>query len=134
MPKTTTTLPRPRQPTVRRPPAERGLDLSSPSAAPGATVSARGYGCAPGSAVTVDLAGRLVGTATADAAGDFDAPVPLSNLAIGQYAVVAHCGPTLQATVAVVLVSRSNPATSTLVVLIFFVLLGLGVVWHQVGA
>jgi hypothetical protein len=66
-----------------------------------------------------------VGTTTADAGGSFTTPLKVGSLPVGQYLVVAHCGVELTSDLSVVLATAANPDTSTLLIIIFFLLVGL---------
>ncbi len=136
LPATTTTL-APRSPSPTSPPmiqpSAQLLTLDRSSAPPGASLTAYGQGCQPMAPVILDISSRPVGTAMANQAGTFSAPVSVPDLAVGQYPVVARCGPTLTTEVGVVLLTRVDPATATFVVLFFFVLIGLVVIRHHLG-
>jgi len=69
---------------------------------------------------------KPVGKTTAGADGSYSAPLQVSSLPVGRYRVVAHCGLFIMASdFDVVLATAANPDTSTLLIIIFFVLIGL---------
>lgn len=122
----TTTTPATTTPTTLPPAttvATRDFKVDRPSAEPGGEVNASGEGCDPGAAVAIEIGGARVADATAGSDGRFSAPLDLPVLQPGRFDVVAHCGPTLDTTIDIVLASRVDPGTSTLAVLVFFVLL-----------
>lgn len=128
---TTTLPPEPSTTTSRPSSSERVLLLNTSSADPGSSLTAAGRGCAPGSAVTLSVLDREVGVATADGEGRFTAAVDLPDLEVGRYQVVARCDVVLSAGVDVVLASQVDAGTSTLAILLFFLLVGLGAVRRQ---
>ena len=71
------------------------------------------------------LGGLKVGQTSADPNGAFSVPLMVPNIAVGQYPVVAHCGPTLATVLGVTLLTNADPGTLAFVILIFFVLAGL---------
>lgn len=105
-------------------PVPSKLELSPAAISPGDKVTASGSGCMPLSPVTLTIGGTRVGSATAGADSTFRAPLTLSAVDVGRYEVVAQCGRTLSASLDIVLISRINSATSTLTIIIFFLLLG----------
>lgn len=66
-----------------------------------------------------------VGHAKANLQGVFAAPLDTASLAVGRYQVLAHCGPVLAASFDVVLVAQVGQDGSTIVIIVFVVLLGL---------
>ncbi len=107
------------------------LLLDRPSTEPGGSALALGRGCAPGAPVLLSVEGRDVGTSAADADGAFAVPLAFPEMEVGNYQVEARCGPALTAPIDLAVASLVDPATSTLVVLIFFVLLGLAAFRRQ---
>jgi hypothetical protein len=101
------------------------LNVNRPSGTPGSPLTATGQGCDPGAAVVVSLGGLEVGQTTADPGGAFSVPLTVPNIAVGQYPVVAQCGPTLTTILGVTLLANADPGTLAFVILIFFVLAGL---------
>ncbi len=126
---TTTTLP-PTGTTLG--PANTLLKLDRISAPPGGSAVAFGQGCTPNSPVALSINGNQVGSAVARADGTFTATVRL-NVPIGQYKLVAVCGPTLSATINVVLSSTSSPPSSTAAILMIIFLLILGLARTQLS-
>jgi hypothetical protein len=84
-----------------------------------------GSGCIPESPVVFTVDQRQVGQTTADQAGNFTSPIVVPNVAVGQYAVKASCGPTLAALLNITLLTNASPNGLEFVVLLFFVLAGL---------
>ena len=74
-----------------------------------------------------------MGAATATEGGSFFAPLDVPDLAVGRHRVAARCGPVMATNLDLVLVTRVDPATTTLAVLVYFVLLALAVVRRQLG-
>jgi len=116
-PTTTTTAPRPGE-----------LVLDRPSIQPGDTLSASGQGCVPSRAVTLISEGAEVGSAYTDSSGAFTAPVEFTRIEAGRHTVVAECGVRLTGAVDQVVTRSSGGQTSTLVILVFFVLAGATVI------
>jgi hypothetical protein len=81
--------------------------------------------------VVFRIAGRQVGNTTSFADGRFEAPLQVSTLEVGTYQVDADCGPLLFAPLDVVLVSAVNSDTSTFIIIIFFILIGMALFWRQ---
>ena len=73
----------------------------------------------------VSLGGLEVGQTTADPNGTFSVPLTVPNIPVGQYPVVAQCGPTLTTILGVTLLANADPGSLAFVILIFFVLAGL---------
>jgi hypothetical protein len=117
------TAPHPHHP--RAPKKAHRLVVDSPSGTPGASLTANGEGCSPEAPVVLTVDRQRVGRAIADQAGDFTVPIVVPNVAVGQYAVTASCGPTLGTVLNITLLTDSNPGTLAVVILIFFVLAGL---------
>ncbi|MFD4369726.1 hypothetical protein [Rhodococcus sp. NPDC058521] len=107
------------------PSSAAALQLSAPAVVPGDPVSGQGYGCPPESPVALSVGGTPAGTTVADSNGAFVSTFHMQTLTEGRYQVTADCGPVLLAApLDVVLVSSINPATSTLTVIVFFLLIG----------
>jgi hypothetical protein len=92
------------------------------STPPGGRARAFGRGCSPNSPVTLTINSNVVGTTVANADGTFTANLQL-NVPVGRYTIVAVCGPTLTATIDVVLSSQASPPTSTSAILLIIFLL-----------
>lgn len=73
----------------------------------------------------LSLGGLEIGQTTADLSGAFSVPLLVPNIAVGQYPLVAQCGPTLTTALGVTLLTNADPGTLAFVILIFFVLAGL---------
>jgi hypothetical protein len=109
------------------------LSLSRNSAEPGGDVTATGEGCDANSPVWLELDGRPVGSTAADGAGHFRAPLDLKNTSIGDYDVLAHCGPTLQTRLAVTQTQKLDQPLSSILMLLFVLLGGAVVVRSALG-
>ncbi len=115
-------------------PVDSKNSLVEPTAIPpGATTDASGHGCPAGSAVVFTAAGRQVGKSTAASNGAFTGPLNVSDLAVGSYQVEAHCGVVLFADLDVVLPTQVYNDASTVVIIVFFVLLGGVLFWRRLG-
>ncbi|WP_424183960.1 hypothetical protein ACOBQX_18625 [Actinokineospora sp. G85] len=127
-PSTTTTIPPPTtttsQPPITTADAPRGdLRLDRESINPGDELTAAGDGCPPGSAVVLSSEGERVGAAQANDKGEFTAEVEFARVEPGRHMVTADCGVRLSGFVdQVVTSSVGGGVSSTLVVLVFFVL------------
>lgn len=99
------------------------LQLSQPSIEPGGQLTAQGSGCSPGATVDLSIDAQTVGSAMADAQGNFSAPITVPDLALGSHTVVAACGPTLSSPLDLAVSTSSSNATGTLGVFLFFLLL-----------
>ncbi|WP_328618304.1 hypothetical protein OHS18_21745 [Amycolatopsis sp. NBC_00355] len=78
--------------------------------------------------VTLTADGAEVGSAYTDSTGAFTAPVEFTRIEAGPHTVVADCGVRLTGTVDQVVTRSSGGQTSTLVILVFFVLAGIAVI------
>ncbi|WP_433726356.1 hypothetical protein ACQP0C_32910 [Nocardia sp. CA-129566] len=116
-----TPLAAPLPPIAARP---AGLELTPSAIGPGSDVIAAGSGCDPQAQVSLLVGETPVGSTVAGADGGFRAPLVLTSIEVGRYQVTAQCGRTLSAPLDVVLVSRISAATSTLTVILFFLLIG----------
>lgn len=72
-----------------------------------------------------------MGHAKANALGRFSTPVDVGALPVGRYEVDASCGTLLSAPIDVVLASQVDPDTSTLAVIVFVLLVGIGLFRRQ---
>jgi hypothetical protein len=109
------------------------LDLGAIAISPGANVSATGHGCDADAPVLLTIDQNPVGHTTANSQGDFTAALATSSLHVGQYQVTAHCGPTLEAAFDVVLVAQVGQDGTTVVSVIFFILVGLAVFRRRIN-
>ncbi|GAA3439839.1 hypothetical protein [Kutzneria kofuensis] len=107
------------------PKTDGGLKLDHSSIQPGDTLSASGTGCEPGHDVTLTADGERVGEAKADGGGSFTAPVQFTKIEPGRHTIMASCGVELTGVVDQALTSSSGDYSSTLIVLVFFVLGGI---------
>ncbi|MFI7665903.1 hypothetical protein [Nocardia sp. NPDC049526] len=107
------------------------LELTPTAIGLGGDVTAAGAGCDPQSQVSLLVGETPVGNTVAGADGGFRAPLALTSIEVGRYEVTARCGRTLTAPLDVVLVSRVSSATSTLTVILFFLLIGAWFYGHR---
>ena len=77
------------------------------------------------------VAGQKIGQSTAASSGAFRGPLDVSGLPVGTYQVEAHCGIVLAASLDVVLANQVYDDASTVVIIIFFVLIGSGLFWRR---
>jgi hypothetical protein len=103
------------------------LVLDHPVIQPGDPLSASGQGCTPGSPVTLTSGLDQVGTAVASPDGTFRAPVEFTRIEAGRHEVVASCGIVLTGAVEQVVTSSTGGHSSTMIVLVFFILAGIAV-------
>jgi hypothetical protein len=112
--------------------APKALQVIPLAVQPGGGATAAGRGCQTGVPVVFTIAGRPVGRTTSTADGDFHGPLDVANLAVGSYVVKSDCGYVVTtAPLYLVLASDVNPDSSTLLVLIFFILIGLVLIARQ---
>jgi hypothetical protein len=103
------------------------VHLASPAVPVGTDDSVKGTGCPPGAPVTLRSGGQVVGTAYAGPDGSFTAPVVVDSEPIGDHQIEADCGGrTGQVALVVALAQAESPPLTTLLVLLFFILLALG--------
>ena len=109
--------------------------LSQSAVDPGGSTTLHGQGCVPDSAVVFTLAGKPIGSTTANNQGTFSAIIAPPGTKIGQVTVTASCG-TKTFDVALTLVSTAALHTpeGTTAVFGVFVLLGLVLLWGQFGS
>ncbi|MFI6046579.1 hypothetical protein ACIA8C_33515 [Nocardia sp. NPDC051321] len=100
------------------------MDLTPSAVEPGAGVTASGHGCDPQAPVDVTMGEVAVAKTVAGADGAFEVPLATGAADVGRYQVTAKCGRTLVAPLDVVLVGSIGTGTSTLTVILFFLLLG----------
>ncbi|MCG8919848.1 hypothetical protein L6E12_29155 [Actinokineospora sp. PR83] len=123
-PPTSTTLP----PITTADAPEGDLRLDRESVQPGDDLSAEGEGCTPGAPVVLTSGGQRVGSTTADAAGGFTAGVEFTRVEPGRHTITAECGVVLTGAVDQIVTSSTGGSSGTLVVLVFFVLVGAALV------
>jgi len=90
-------------------------------------VQATGYGCHANAPVVLTIDHNQVARTTTDNQGTFATPIATTSLPVGRYQVLADCGPQLAASFDVVVISHAGQDGSTVVIIIFFILLGLAV-------
>ena len=98
------------------------LMLSAKVVPLGRQVQAVGIGCEPGAPVALSAGGVQIGTATADRYGTFKTTVDSSAVGAGQGQITAMCGPTMTASLGVVLVNQVGAGPATMMVLVFFLM------------
>lgn len=126
---TTTTAPPTTPPPITTADAPEGdLRLDRESVQPGDDLSAEGEGCTPGAPVVLTSGGQRVGSTTADATGGFTAGVEFTRVEPGRHTITAECGVVLTGAVDQIVTSSTGGSSGTLVVLVFFVLVGAALV------
>ncbi|WNV84240.1 hypothetical protein [Umezawaea sp. Da 62-37] len=110
------------------------LTLDKDNIQPGEPLNATGTGCSPGSDVQLSSLDEEVGKAKADGSGKFSAPVEFSTIEPGRHVIRAQCDILLVGSVDVSLTSATSGTSSTLVVLVFFVLIGATMLRRQFSA
>jgi hypothetical protein len=110
------------------PPSDGALTLDRPSINPGDVLYASGAGCQPGHTVTMTANGETVGTSTVDSTGHFSSPVEFTRIEPGRHFVTASCGIVLTGAVDQVLTSSTGGHSGTLVILVFFILVGIALI------
>jgi hypothetical protein len=103
------------------------LVLDKPAISPGDPLSASGRGCDANAPVTLISDGERVGGTVSDAAGNFQAPVEFTKIKAGRHQVTANCGVVLTGAVDQIVTSSTSGHSSTMIVLVFFVLAGVAV-------
>ncbi|MET0135072.1 MAG: hypothetical protein ABW215_15940 [Kibdelosporangium sp.] len=104
------------------------LVLDRPAINPGDPLSAAGTGCSPNAPVTLMSKGERVGGAAADDTGNFVAPVEFTRIEAGRHVITASCGVVLTGSVDQLVTSSTGGQSSTLVILVFFVLAGVALI------
>jgi len=126
---TTTTTTKPGTPTTTTttlPKQTRVLLLSALAIPPAGSETATGHGCNSNGLVLLTVDTKPVGKTTAATDGSYSAPLQVSSLPVGRYQVVAHCGLFVIASdFDVVLATEPNSDTATLLIIVFFLLIGL---------
>jgi hypothetical protein len=107
------------------------LLLDRPHVRPGEPLTATGSGCRPNAPVVLTSDRDQIGTATADGTGVFVAPVQFTRLEPGRRIVTATCGVVLTTHVDLIVSSSTRGQAGTVVVLIFFVLVGIALLRWQ---
>ena len=100
---------------------------------PGGTSTAAGRGCPGGAPVLFTVAGQQIGKSRAATDGAFDGPLDVSGLPVGTYQVQAHCGVVLYADLDVVLANQVYNDASTIVIIVFFIMLGGALFWRRMA-
>jgi len=109
--------------------------LSQSAVDPGGSTRLHGQGCVPDSAVVFTLAGKPIGSTTANNQGTFSAIIAPPGTKIGQVLVTASCGAkTFDVELAVVATAALGTPEGTTAVFGVFVLLGLVLLWGQFGS
>ena len=81
---------------------------------------------------TVD--GRAIGQSQAGADGRFRSPLAVSTLPVGSYQVEARCGVVIFAPLDVVLASQVYSGSSTVLVVVFFCLIGAALFFRRLAS
>jgi hypothetical protein len=111
-----------------RPTSDGNLILDRNIVGPGESLSASGEGCTPGAPVTLMVKGERVGGTVADANGAFSAPISFKRIEAGRHWVTTDCGVKLTAAVDQMLTSSTGGQSSTMIILVFFVLAGIALI------
>jgi hypothetical protein len=111
-----------------RPAADGDLILDKPAISVGETLSASGKGCKPGAPVTLMSKGERVGGTVADQNGDFTATIAFQRIEAGRHWVTTDCGVKLTAAVDQIVTSSTGGQSSTMIILVFFVLAGIALI------
>jgi hypothetical protein len=90
---------------------------------PGDPLTSTGAGCDPGAQVTLIAGDEQVGSATADPAGTFTAPVRFSRFDPGRRTVIAACGIVLTGQVDLIVSSSTGGHAGAVIVLVLFLLM-----------
>jgi LPXTG-motif cell wall-anchored protein len=92
-------------------PGQPGLVLTPSTTTPGGAVTALGFGCPPGSIVTITIDGKVVGTTVAadDGKGSFQVPITAPTTP-GQFTVTATCGVTIVSSILTVIAAPTTAA------------------------
>jgi hypothetical protein len=114
--------------------APAGLELSDATIDPGGPVTATGLGCAPSQPVQLSVGQVPVGQTVAGPTGDFAAPLTTGAVDVGRHEVTAQCGRILSAPLDVVLVSHVGTGTSTLTLIVIFLVLGAWFYGHRLAS
>jgi hypothetical protein len=84
--------------------------------------------------VSLSIGDITVGHAVAGPAGGFEAPLATGAVDVGRHQVTAKCDRTLNAPLDIVLVSEVDGGTSTLTVILLFLLLGVWFYGHRLAS
>jgi hypothetical protein len=80
--------------------------------------------------VTLEIAGEEVGSTTAEDDGTFETEIEVPNVEPGRVEVLARCGPVLTTELDIVLASEVSSGTSTVLVLMFFLIVLAALLWY----
>jgi hypothetical protein len=97
---------------------------------PGESFVARGRGCTPGATVTLSADRETLPPTTADDNGSFSAPITLHHTSSVSPVIVVQCGPTLRATLTILVTSGVATPITSLAVLLFLLLVSGFVLWR----
>jgi hypothetical protein len=117
--------------TLSNNPGGGGISLDRDNIRPGDPLTATGTGCDPGAPVTLVSDTEQVGTTVADRTGSFVASVRFATLQPGRRTITATCGPVLTTHVDLIVSSSTSGQAGTVVVLIFFILVGIALLRWQ---
>jgi len=112
-------------------PTSGELLLDRSNVRPGEPLTAIGSGCTPNAPVVLTSGEDRIGLAIADSTGAFTAPVQFSRLDPGRRVVTATCGAVLTSEVDLIVSSSTSGQAGTVVVLIFFLLVGIALLRWQ---
>ncbi|WP_142386966.1 hypothetical protein [Mycobacterium hubeiense] len=97
-------------------------------------MTATGRGCVPEAPVSLSIGETPVGQTVAGPRGGFETPLRTGSVELGRHQVTAECGRTLSAPLDIVLVSYVGSGTSTLTVILFFLLIGVWFYGHRLAS
>jgi hypothetical protein len=104
------------------PPIAPRVELLSVTKSTSGIALADGQGCLSGVPVTVFVDGTEVATTVADSNGDFKTTFSTATIPAGQHDVQALCGPTLNALLDLILVSKVGSPIGAAVILLLVLL------------
>jgi hypothetical protein len=84
--------------------------------------------------VSLSIGDVAVGRTVAGSRGGFELPLTTGSVDVGRHQVMAECGRTLSAPLDVVLVSHVGTGTSTVTVILLFLLLGVWFYGHRLAS
>jgi hypothetical protein len=107
--------------------ADGTIIFDHPNIRPGDPLTASGEGCSPGGMVELTSDGQPVGRVAADPDGAFRAKVEFTTVEAGRREVVADCGIKLVGYVDEQVTTASGGTAPAVLVLVFFLVAGIGV-------
>jgi hypothetical protein len=115
--------PPPPPPPPPLPPAQPRVELLSVTKSNTGVALAEGQGCLSGAPVTVVVDGDQVATTVADSQGGFKTTFSTATITAGQHDVQALCGPTLNALLDMILISKVGSPIGAAAMLLLVLLL-----------